>query len=323
MKWLVSQAKEQLVRLQPCCRGVFFEVDVIDLALIEQWAKSMSAHGIADDVVVEQSIRLRRISLFQNVGANLLLDDRGCPVTIIQPCLVATPLVEGNEKGHFIMFLPVEGAEFPTFHLTCLDIYYDLARAGFGFRAGPGSIPDYDSYLEGVIARQTSKINSRLNFGTLCMTPAMRQLRGKTKLSVRLFGSLRELDAAVEQIELKLRSIVETTLAGDASRIPSHVLQKVRERIDRSVKKNAVLNADRYKTLTGKLEYFDLSDLKETVTGKGLWPQFEPRFHTKGVLEIKFDQLAELRNGIRHSRAVGEVVRIEGEAAILWFKHRI
>ena len=33
----------------------------------------------------------------------------------------------------------------------------------------------------------------------------------------------------------------------------------------------------------------------------------------------KFDQLAELRNGIRHSRAVGEVVRKEGEAAILWF----
>ena len=84
-----------------------------------------------------------------------------------------------------------------------------------------------------------------------------------------------------------------------------------------------MLDADRYITLTGKLEYFDLSDLKETITGKGLWPQFEARFHTKGVLDIKFDQLAELRNSIRHSRLVGEVVRKEGEAAILWFKHRI
>ena len=36
MKWLVSQAKEQLVRLQPYCGGIFFEVDMIDLALIEQ-----------------------------------------------------------------------------------------------------------------------------------------------------------------------------------------------------------------------------------------------------------------------------------------------
>ena len=31
-------------------------------------------------------------------------------------------------------------------------------------------------------------------------------------------------------------------------------------------------------------------------------------------------QLAELRNGIRHSRTVDEVTRKEGEAAILWFK---
>jgi len=36
-------------------------------------------------------------------------------------------------------------------------------------------------------------------------------------------------------------------------------------------------------------------------------------------LNIKFDQLAELRNAIRHSRAVDEIKRKEGEAAILWF----
>ena len=50
------------------------------------------------------------------------------------------------------------------------------------------------------------------------------------------------------------------------------------------------------------------------------WPLFESRFGTKEALAAKFDQLAELRNGIRHSRAVGEVVRMEGEAAIVWFK---
>ena len=33
----------------------------------------------------------------------------------------------------------------------------------------------------------------------------------------------------------------------------------------------------------------------------------------------QFDQLAELRNGIRHSRAVTDITRKEGEAAILWF----
>jgi hypothetical protein len=52
---------------------------------------------------------------------------------------------------------------------------------------------------------------------------------------------------------------------------------------------------------------------------KSLRPLFEPRFSTKESLVAKFDQLAELRNGIRHSRAVSEIVRKEGEAAILWF----
>ena len=131
---------------------------------------------------------------------------------------------------------------------------------------------------------------------------------------------LREMDADTEQLELKLREAVKTALADDASRVPAHVLQKVDERIARAVKKNAALDADRYKMLGGKLEYFDLRELQDTITGKGPWAQFEPRFGTKEALNVKFDQLAELRNGIRHSRAVSEVVRKEGEAAILWFR---
>ena len=131
---------------------------------------------------------------------------------------------------------------------------------------------------------------------------------------------LRELDAATEDLELKLRSTVEAALAGDASRVPSHVLKEVDERIARAVKKNAALDADRYKTLAGKLEYFDMRELQATITSNGPWPVFESRFSTKEALNTKFDQLAELRNGIRHSRAVGAVVQKEGEAAILWFR---
>lgn len=130
---------------------------------------------------------------------------------------------------------------------------------------------------------------------------------------------LRDLDADAERVELTLRKIVEVTLDGDGAKVPPHVLQKVDERIARATKKNAALDADRYQTLTGKLEYFDLRELQDTITGKTVWPQFESRFGTKEALIAKFDQLAQLRNSIRHSRAVSEVVRKEGEAAILWF----
>jgi hypothetical protein len=131
---------------------------------------------------------------------------------------------------------------------------------------------------------------------------------------------LRELDAATEQIELSVRKLIEATLAGDVSQVPPHIQQKVDERIARASKKNAALDVERYETLAGKLEYFDLRELQDTITGKSPWARFEARFGTKEALAAKFDQLAELRNAIRHSRAVSEVVRMEGEAAVLWFK---
>jgi hypothetical protein len=132
---------------------------------------------------------------------------------------------------------------------------------------------------------------------------------------------LRDLDAATEAIELGVRRTIDASFEGDVAQVPSHVLAKVEERIARAGKKNAALDVDRYQTLAGKLEYFDLRELQDTITGKSTWPLFEARFGTKEALAAKFDQLAELRNGIRHSRAVSEVVRKEGEAAIIWFTH--
>ena len=129
---------------------------------------------------------------------------------------------------------------------------------------------------------------------------------------------LRELDEKVESIELQLRSVVLNRVK-DVSQVPSHILQKIDERIGRALKKNAAMDAERYATLDGKLEYFDLRDLQEAITSKSLWNIFEPTLTNKETLANKFDQLAELRNGIRHSRSVSEITRKEGEAAILWF----
>jgi len=42
---------------------------------------------------------------------------------------------------------------------------------------------------------------------------------------------LRELDAKVETVELALRRLVDTTLGGDTAKLPSHVRQKVQERL--------------------------------------------------------------------------------------------
>ena len=83
------------------------------------------------------------------------------------------------------------------------------------------------------------------------------------------------------------------------------------------------MDSDYYVSLEGKLEFFDLRELENTIVNKSLWPRFEPRFRNKQIFIQKFGQLAELRNSIRHSRAVDEITRKEGEAAILWFEHTL
>jgi hypothetical protein len=129
---------------------------------------------------------------------------------------------------------------------------------------------------------------------------------------------LRELDADIERVELGLRRLISRALKEPVN-LPGHVLQKADERIAAASKKNAVLNPGRYGTLEGKLEYCDLRELQDTIVGKAQWPQFEQCFLNKDGLGVRFGQLAELRNGIRHSRAVDAVSRKDGEAALLWF----
>jgi len=130
---------------------------------------------------------------------------------------------------------------------------------------------------------------------------------------------LRELDESIEQIEISLRQIIVKTFDGNTAHFPPHIIQKVNERIERAAKKNAVMDIDKYQTISGMLEFFDLRELQDTIMSKAAWDHFSSRFTNKEALLTKFGQLSELRNGIRHSRTVDDIIRKEGEAAILWF----
>ena len=127
------------------------------------------------------------------------------------------------------------------------------------------------------------------------------------------------LNARIEAAELRLRRTVLERLRDDATLIPEHLAQKVRERIATAARKHPGEFGDYYETLAGQLEYFDLRDLQDLITAKPLWPEFETTFGTKETLSSRFSQLADLRNSIRHSRRVNEVTIKDGEAALLWF----
>ena len=135
-----------------------------------------------------------------------------------------------------------------------------------------------------------------------------------------LAPQLRELDSRIETVELALRQLVSDTLSGEEAAVPQHVLQKIDERLQTALRKNPALDEGYYATLAGKLEYADLRELQDAVTNKKLAAAFKQHFPNKETLTKRFDQLAELRNGIRHSRTVDDVTRKEGEAALLWFE---
>jgi hypothetical protein len=131
---------------------------------------------------------------------------------------------------------------------------------------------------------------------------------------------LRELDARIEQTELALRQCIVDALDNNPEKLPPHIDKKLNDAIMRAAKKDALIDPENFKELSNKLEFADLRELQESITSRVSWEYFDVRFGNKETLNAKFGQLAELRNGIRHSRAVDEITRKEGEAAILWFK---
>lgn len=135
-----------------------------------------------------------------------------------------------------------------------------------------------------------------------------------------LTPALRELDEKIENIELRIRKLILETLSENPASIPQHIKDKVEDRVANSAKKNPAMDEKYYQSLAGKLEFFDLRDLQDTITNNSLWNMFTPIFENKEALNIKFSQLAELRNCIRHSRSVDAVTKKEGEASIIWFE---
>ena len=179
-----------------------------------------------------------------------------------------------------------------------------ISPAAFGILLrNPFTSADYEAFLK---ERQRT------------LQEAIEDLLVKERLD--LSPRLRELDAHVEGIELTLRGLVQDVLAGHSATLPHHVLQRIDERIGRALRKNSALDSNRLSTLDGKLEYADLRELQDVVINKSLAPLFRSWFPNKETLVKRFDQLAELRNGIRHSRTVDKVTRKEGEAAVVWFR---
>ena len=132
---------------------------------------------------------------------------------------------------------------------------------------------------------------------------------------------LRELDAQVEEVELGIRRVIADALDGDTSRLPSHVQTRVKERLQSRSSERIPPST---RTITSpwpdslNMPISANCRTRSSANRSGL--RSKAALAPTGVLAERFDQLAGLRNCIRHSRAVDEVTRKLGEAAILWFR---
>ena len=132
-----------------------------------------------------------------------------------------------------------------------------------------------------------------------------------------------KLNAKLEAAELKLRELILARLGGDEEALPDHIGVKARGRLDAAARKDPTRRTDGSPLLAEQLQYFDLRDLQELLTAKATWERFQPTFRNKEMLNIRFMQLAEVRNAIRHSREVTGVMIKDGEAALLWFEEAL
>ena len=86
-------------------------------------------------------------------------------------------------------------------------------------------------------------------------------------------------------------------------------------------RKMVLKNEQDYQDMLSILSFFDLRDLEQVIVSKACGSDFESAIGNKVTFQKKMDQLAELRNPLRHSRTIDEIAHKEGDAAVLWFKN--
>jgi hypothetical protein len=109
---------------------------------------------------------------------------------------------------------------------------------------------------------------------------------------------------------MQLRALISDRV-DDLARLPRGVLDHITGRQEDERRRNpGSVGGDEGELLA----FCDLRELQDILMSKECWPLWDATFGTRERLQIRFTQLAALRNAIRHSRPVGDVTKKDGEA---------
>jgi hypothetical protein len=133
----------------------------------------------------------------------------------------------------------------------------------------------------------------------------LQAIEGKLiKESVPTPPLLNEINSRIENVEKKIRALILALASNNnvemENLIPSHIIQKLNERLNGERRRNPSLNL----SVEVRLSFLDLQELFGIIASKATWNSFEDTFKSKETLQLRFNQMAALRNSIRHTRDV-------------------
>jgi len=148
------------------------------------------------------------------------------------------------------------------------------------------------------------------------------------KEKVNLPENLNIIDKELEKTEISIRNLIIQKLQISSvdeikEKLPQHVLDKIKTRIDRERRRNPVIVEEGIERTNFWIQFSDLQELQQIITNKNCWHEFTEIFISKEKVTNEFNDLANLRNGIRHSREVDKITQMKGEASLLWFKQQL
>ena len=136
-----------------------------------------------------------------------------------------------------------------------------------------------------------------------------------------------ELDLAIKNTELKIRSFVKDRLIGTfgndwyKQKIPGDVKQNIEEFVNQDIRKFPYKQTS-LRSAEKKFEYIQLTDLKKTASSS--WLAFDNVFKNKENFLHKMEEFIGLRNAFRgHPREIDNAQRNSGRGAMIWLNECI
>lgn len=135
-----------------------------------------------------------------------------------------------------------------------------------------------------------------------------------------------ERQRVIKAWEDRIRDLIHKKLAGAfgsdywKQQIPSHIQDNVDRRLEPELKKLPEAKRAAYEDPRVRLDFCDVSEYPAIITAKPLWTLFADCFPKKPDLELYMGFFREYRNCTMHGRPMSDLIRSNGEAALVWLE---